>query len=182
VADVETVTSIPATGTDGDEIYYLASDAAGVVWHFRYRAASASAYKWEAVHGGIYLVDRENTLETETTTASYGDLSGGATGPAIVLPLAGDYEVELGTQCFNSGAGGSCFMAPQTTTTAATDDNCVVHTSGSANSFGQPSRTDLVFAGQDAGETLIAKYKVSAGTGSFLRRWIRCRPIRVGSI
>lgn len=179
VADIPVATSIPTSPADGDEFYYVANGTAGVVWSFRYRAASSSSYKWELV-GGSFLVARTNTLETETTTASYGDLSGGATGPSIVLPLAGDYEIQFGCACVNNTAGQSSIMAPQSTTTAAVDDNAILHTSGAANAFGNPARTDITFTGQSASETLIAKYKVTGGTGSYLRRWIKCRPIRVG--
>jgi hypothetical protein len=179
VADTAVSATLPASPSDGDEFYYVASDAAGVIWRFRYRAASASTYKWELV-GGEYLVARTDALETETTTASYGDLSGGVTGPSITLPFAGDYIIEFGCACANGTAGSASVMAPQTATTAAADNNAILHTSGAANAFGQPSRSDVTFTGQPAASVLIAKYKVTGGTGSFLRRWIKTRPIRVG--
>jgi hypothetical protein len=179
VADTLVSATLPSSPVDGDEFYYLANATVGVIWRFRYRAASGSAYKWELV-GGEYLVARTDTLETETTTASYGDLSGGATGPSVTLPFAGDYVMEFGCACANSTAGQACIMAPQTATTAAVDNNAILHTSGAANAFGQPSRSDVTFTGQPASSVLIAKYKVTGGTGSFLRRWIKTRPIRVG--
>lgn len=171
------VTELPIAPADGDEIRYHADATVGVVWSFRWRAA---VQIWEFT-GGMPLIGRTDTLETETST-TYDDLSGGVTGPSIVLPFAGDYVIELGTQCFNNTVNGSCFMAPQTTTTAAANVNAILHTSSTANAFGTPCRTDVTFTGQSAGETLIAKYQVSAGTGSFLRRWIKCRPIRVGRV
>lgn len=45
------VSTLPASPYDGQEVFYLADAAAGVVWHLCYRAASPSAYKWEFVGG-----------------------------------------------------------------------------------------------------------------------------------
>jgi hypothetical protein len=87
------VASLPLAPVDGQEIYYLASAASGVVWHLKYRAASASAYKWEFVGGGplsSYVFD-PGSVTTDPVAFNRVIL---ATGPTVIAPLAGDYVVE----------------------------------------------------------------------------------------
>lgn len=80
------VTTLPTAPTDGQEVYYVANATDGVTWHLRYRAASASAYKWEFVGG--------NDLRALGTTwagnigAAIANIPG---GPSISAPLSGDY-------------------------------------------------------------------------------------------
>ena len=85
-------TSLPASPVDGQEIRYLADDANGVIWTLRYRAASASAYKWEFV-GGPPLEDEQLAGETFSTFGAnvWGGIS--ANDPRVTVPLAGDYDV-----------------------------------------------------------------------------------------
>jgi hypothetical protein len=86
-------TSLPVSPGDGQEIRFLADAANGVVWNLRYRAASASIYKWEFVGG--------SALYAETVTnQNFASFSPNAWGsipndPAITVPLAGDYIVSL---------------------------------------------------------------------------------------
>src|SRR4051812_22380129 len=63
------VTSLPVSPVDGQEVYYVADATNGVLWHLRYNAASASAYKWEFV-GGSPL---------ESSSASNAQTTGGGT-------------------------------------------------------------------------------------------------------
>lgn len=84
------VTALPTAPFDGQTVHYqnaaMATD--GVVWTFRYRAASLSAYKWEYVGG--------HPIEMESTTnwgsrAALADLA----GFQITIPLAGEFYVEV---------------------------------------------------------------------------------------
>ena len=105
------VTSLPVGATDGQEIYYQADAANGIIWHLRYNAGSASAYKWEFV-GGSELSSEVITQET-TTSSVYVALT--TPGPSITLPLAGDYDVTIGTYATVSGAAASAYMKRVTT-------------------------------------------------------------------
>jgi hypothetical protein len=88
------VTSLPTNPIDGQECYYLADATNGIMWRFRYRAASSSAYKWEFVGGGWLRSASSGVVQPNAT--SYTDI-----GINITLPLSGDY---IGRQ---SGRGGS---------------------------------------------------------------------------
>jgi hypothetical protein len=45
------VTSLPASPSDGQEVFYAADATNNVIWNLRYRSGSASTYKWEFVGG-----------------------------------------------------------------------------------------------------------------------------------
>ena len=93
------VTSLPATPADGQEVYYVADAANGVLWHLRYNAASASAYKWEFVGGSPLATER---LPEETAASFPATTWGGfVNDPVIAVPLAGDYDGDVRSRVIN---------------------------------------------------------------------------------
>lgn len=92
VAGGPLVTSLPGSPVDGQEAYYLADAANGIVWHLRYRAASGSAYKWEFLGGASLYAER---MIEDTIAVAAGSWSGAPNDPIITVPLGGDYRVEL---------------------------------------------------------------------------------------
>ena len=95
-------TTPPASPIDGDEWVFPADAAAGVQWRFRYRAASASAYKWEFV-GGASLVAQ---VYTEESTAAPGPVDLATVGPSLVPPRNGDYLFLWSWFWYASGTSG----------------------------------------------------------------------------
>jgi hypothetical protein len=95
------VSSLPVLAVDGQEVFYqnAAMAEAGVVWHLKYRSASASTHKWEYVGGAAWL--NEVAAEQGRASASYGDLA--TVGPSIIVPLAGDYCIDLRAQVLSNG-------------------------------------------------------------------------------
>lgn len=89
---VPTVTALPTQPYDGQVVDYLADATNGIVWRLKYRAASASAYKWEFV-GGPPLRSAVSGSLGSTGSAAYVDLT--TTGPNLTAPLAGDYDADL---------------------------------------------------------------------------------------
>ena len=85
-----TVASLPSSPVDGDEIVYTANGTLGVRWHFKYRAASASAYKWEFIGGAPIRAETDYAVWTSWT--GYATLTHAATPTQITVPLAGDYQ------------------------------------------------------------------------------------------
>jgi hypothetical protein len=100
------VTSLPGSPIDGQQVYYLADATNGVVWHLRYRAASASAYKWEYV-GGPPLFKTIDTDEAFTASANFNNPT--TVGPDVVPPLNGDflYQMSAGLYIASQTTGGS---------------------------------------------------------------------------
>jgi hypothetical protein len=94
-------TALPATPSDGLEYDYIADATNGVIWRFRYRAASASAHKWELVGGGALYAENATVSAFTLTSSTYVQQEVPNT-PVLTVPLAGDYlaffDVEYATQ------------------------------------------------------------------------------------
>lgn len=94
---VPLVTSLPSSPVDGQEVYYqnaamAATANGGSVWHLRYRAGSASIYKWECVGGTPFVTANVNDANTAGAGSSWSaQLTDGTGIVGIDIPLAGDY-------------------------------------------------------------------------------------------
>jgi hypothetical protein len=96
------VTTLPASPWDGQEVYFLANAAQGIMWHLRYRVAAVGPYKWEVI-GGSSLQAQDTSIRDLYISAVYPlwdvlyDASSG-NAPAtmtLTLPLAGDYDITI---------------------------------------------------------------------------------------
>lgn len=96
-----TVTSLPASPVDGDEIVYVADATNGLRWHFKYRSASASSYKWEFV-GGASLRYENGGGSTWGGWTACSSITYVATGANITVPLAGDYDMSGSAISYNA--------------------------------------------------------------------------------
>jgi hypothetical protein len=171
------VTSLPSSPYDGQEIYYVADATAGVIWHLRYNASSASAYKWEFVGGG----SKYGSLTNKTWTTLGGSFQYTDT-TFVQNPLEGDYEIYVEGD-FTLNSGSSINFA---SITFGVDDNA---------SGGQGCGSATPLQGQSAhffGSTIWAALPANSNmrlfgyapgfsvnvTASNMR--LRLRPIRVG--
>lgn len=96
------VTALPPTPVDGQEVRFLADATNGIVWNLRYRAASASAYKWEVLGGPALDVESWGTLSVASGGSPVNDASN-----VITVPLAGQYDFS-GHAKFVPNAGAAC--------------------------------------------------------------------------
>jgi hypothetical protein len=164
-------TALPSSAVDGESFYYVADATNGIVWHLRYRAASASAYKWEYVGGDSLqaLVDTaQNTIST-----SFTDLA--TAGPQITLPLAGDYLCDMNLVLYNNGSNFT-FAAVKFGAATTLEADGLLKFGPNAATHGKT----IVKTGLAAAAVAKLQYKVGAGTGTFQTRILRVRPIRVG--
>jgi hypothetical protein len=85
------VASLPASPIDEQECVYVADATAGIKYHLKYRAASASSFKWERI-GGPPL-HASSAIDVAPASGTWLEPS-----PVcrVTLPLAGDYMVEYG--------------------------------------------------------------------------------------
>lgn len=117
---------------------------------------------------------RTDGAETETSSV-YGDLSGGATGPAVTLDTLTMAYVFVSAQMSNSTAGQVSLMAYEisgATAYTATDEDCLQHNSivaGDAYAGTRMSKRDELTAGSNV---FTAKYRATAATSTFLYRQI----------
>jgi hypothetical protein len=171
------VSSLPGSPVDGQECYYLADAVKGIVWHLRYRAASASAYKWEVL-GGAALADEVMPAES-TTSAAYTNLT--TVGPQVTVPLAGDYDVTIGANIATPvTAGTNSSMSYAIGATAAVDVDRLRTSAPTANNTWNVGSRTRRKTGLAAATALVAKYKADAPTGYFEARVMAVLPVRVG--
>ena len=177
------VSALPSSPGDGQEVYYQADATAGVVWHLRYNAFSASAYKWEFL-GGSALRHNIDASESFALT-SYADLA--TVGPQVTLPLPGVYAVRLGSHCIATNyADWYGIFGMKLGAAAAVDRMSAQGPGGNASGVGRvqltPS-TEYALTSPVAATVLKMQYYV-AGAGPptvyFSRRWLAVTPVRVG--
>lgn len=157
---------------DGDECYLIADAANGVVWHMRYNAGSASAYKWEYLGGSFLAV--EVLTDEAVTNAAYSDFP--TVGPSVTVPRAGDYEVEWGGSDAVAVAGAQGYIGVKRGA-AGTTNNDAVGASDTGNRTGVSRRR--VFAGLAASDTLKLQVTVNSGQINVSLRHLAVRPVRI---
>lgn len=161
------VSSLPGTPIAGQQCFYEV--VAGVIWHLLYDGVGT--YPWKVV-GGSPLFD-EVTASEGTANTSYVAL--GTAGPAIALPLGGDYDVMVGAEGISSDNNFK-YMSYDIGGTGAVDADAYRHSGNIAViAGGRPRRKTGLTA-----VTLTAKYRAGAGTGTWAFRWMRAMPTRVG--
>lgn len=104
---IETVSVLPSSPYDGQiiDLQTAAMATDGIVWRFKYRAGSASAYKWEFVGGPAWVNTGGGGNVSTGGATTYGDPAGG-TG-SVTIPAAGDYCVEYTARSENNSSGNS---------------------------------------------------------------------------
>lgn len=177
---VPVVDVLPRTGygpLEGDEVYYRA--AAGVLWHFRYRAGGGD-YPWEFIGGSkLYTFTAgagENTASTSYTTLS--------SATQFSAPLAGEYDFVWSLEAFNATLSALMLTALQIGSEALTATvpgdqeaaRCSSHVA-SVGDVGVGNRRGTVTA---AGTVCRLVHRVTAGTGTFQMRHLSMIPVRVG--
>jgi len=171
------VTSLPTGPVDGQEIYFQADPANGVVWNLRYNAASASIYKWEFL-GGSSLYNYVNASESISGT-TYINMP--TVGPSVTVPLAGDYDITHGAQMAGPAVQGQAYLQSYAIgATAAVDADAIWKGSPAAYAdsanLARTQRKTLA-----AGTLLQAKYRVVGGSsGTAGQRYLSALPVRIG--
>jgi hypothetical protein len=169
---------LPDDPASGQDAYFVASDAEGVVWHLKYRDDSASIYRWEWC-GGSELRNKVDELETyvdATPAAGYVNLPGGTIGPDLVLPLAGDYIITMEALIDGAADGTLTSASVRVGADAAVFDDAIANY---ADRYVSVSRTRRI-NGIAASTTIRMQYhKESASTAQFGHRLLAARPVRV---
>jgi hypothetical protein len=172
------VTSLPGSPVDGQEVYYLADDANGIIWHLRYRAARADAYKWEYVGGPPMAAAVSPQAGVSGNFGATGDIL-----PNIQLPmLAGYFIIQFGSNAY------SLHTATQTVTHALAYSGLEADPAAGISyvlaASGGPGRNNAMrqnVALLAAGVNVRTRGSASAGGSAYLTdRWISIIPSRVG--
>ena len=173
------VTSLPSNAIDGQEVRYLADNTNGIIWNFRYRAGSSSAYKWEFIGGAplVTQVDTDEGIVAGTTT--YTALA--TAGPSITLALAGDYVISQGCRGYPFANNQSLHMSYDIGATPASDSDSVLL--DCASGFGENGSRTKLKTGISANSAIVSKYKhtSSGAAANFAYRWMTVTPVRVSA-
>lgn len=166
------VTTLPIRPADGDEVAFLADDAAGVVWRLRYRARAPSVYRWEFIGGSPLTAGRDGLDSTTSTT-----YVAGAADQSITIPqsIRGDYLISHGALMYQT-TGGVGFVSYSVGSAAASDADAIsfgLTTTGV--SLARTKRKTL-----SGGSDVVLHYRTTANTLNIEHRWITVIPIRVG--
>lgn len=116
----------------------------------------------------------EVTTSETTTSTAYTDLA--TSGPAVTVTTGTVAMVSLRGEIFNSAAGNASIMSfaiSGATTSAAADAKSVYVKGTAAFGIGGVFRATGLTAGSN---TFTAKYRVDAGTGTFVNRQIIAWP------
>lgn len=173
------VSALPA-GTDGLQVDYqnAAMAANGIRWRFVYRAASTSLYKWEFVGGSSFSLTNPGDGFAPPGNV-WGD-AGGNDGLNVTLPLAGDYDVDMGALIYSNVAGISGIMS--LFINGAQIGMAATHYAFGAGyiDFGTRSVFNRL-TGMPANGVLRTMYQSSSSAGAgFQTRWLEVKPVRVG--
>ena len=170
------VTALPSGPYDGQEVYYVADSTNGVVWHLVYRAAASGSFKWEFVGGSpmrAVVVTREST-----TSLTYADLA--TAGPAVTVPLAGDYLVDHGATIDSAASGWGIQSVDPGGAGVPSDDDSISLSRADATNREISASKEIRLNGLAASDSVAAKYRTSGASYAFSRRYVSVRPVRVG--
>jgi hypothetical protein len=178
------VTSLPSSPVDGQVIDYVADSTNGIVWRFRYRSASASAYKWEFIGGStnFSFVGPANYFGTRQTYSSttFGDLS--TVGPSFVTPFAGDWDCTYNCMSETTATSVNLRIWATGDSTVLTWDNADSQSYAGSMQVNVTHANTVRRTSLASGSTIKLQYAVSnAGTTAyFWNRRLYVTPVRIG--
>jgi hypothetical protein len=167
-------TTLPASPRDGAEAYLLVDTTAGIVWHLRYRAASASSFEWEFV-GGNPMYNSMSTTSATITGTTYTLI----TLPLINVPRSGEYRVRFGGAISISASGltAAWTVGGPGVGLAAADANAL-YSQGAASSYDSASRSVVVTL-TGSGAIQLYGRNFGASNTTITNAWIELLPVRV---
>jgi hypothetical protein len=161
--------AFPSTPYDGQEVAVVIDATAGVCWRFKYRAASASAYKWEFVGGPPLLA-----CDSPITNYPLSQVATPAVcSPNVTIPRDGDYLLTSSGQIAGNAGAGNVVATPYfLVTPAAAGPNLtdlvqnIVSAPGASIGSDAPYSSNWRLGGLVAGATVHAEVRWIAGTGA----------------
>ncbi len=165
-------TTLPGSPINGQEHILVDSITAPTYsWHLRYNSTLA---KWEYIGGRPAF----SAVDTSESTASTTYVALATAGPSIVLPVAGDYDVQIGC-CTRDAVSNNVFgyMSYDVGATGASDSDSIFNGSPTTGSYITSSnhrrKTGI------GAVTLTAKYKVITAAIYFQARWMSVTPVKL---
>jgi hypothetical protein len=174
------VSALPANPYDGQEVYFVADAANGVIWHLRYNASSPSAYKWECV-GGDPLLQHQGAAEVSVATPGVNTWANPTPALSVTTPLAGDYKVDHGSSIASGNVSGNVMLGLRF---GATDQAADASRPLSTSTGGAWAHLtdEVTLTGLAANTVLIQRMQMTVAPPAFYVRGgrIAITPVRVG--
>lgn len=173
-----TVTALPGSPVDGQEIFYVADSTLGIIWHLKYRSASTSIFKWEFVGGSDIFLNQGSIPDANPI-----GVWGAQAGAALISPAlpAGNFDVFYGMRGAVNAASSSMRIAPAigatdplTTTMEARSESYAAGVRGEWSASASARLTTAV------GNTINLRFRFTEGTDTVLSAYVRIRPVRIG--
>lgn len=189
---VPLVTGLPVGPLDGQEVYYQSAAMAtdGLIWHLRYRAASASIYKWEVIAASPLMTAANADYTPASTGTAFAAAGAPGDGPTLTAPLAGEYEIGWDWKNDGSAANsnliawvcraGVQFASPYILVPAAASGLTSSWWSNPAGDFTQKGLRVGKAIVPNAGEVVSVRYSAGVAAAKFGERFLSLRPVRVG--
>jgi hypothetical protein len=170
---VPTVTSLPASPADGDEVYYRFNrgDGTFAYWHLRYN--SSTTY-WDYLGGpSMYKAD---TTNPRSTASNVFQCPGAA---SMTAPLQGDYEVNYGDDTVTNGVAANNTTRLSLAISLTPTGNTTVSTLAGAGGWGAVDAATYRYS-VTAGQTFSVCYRSdSSQTANWWGLYTRVTPTRV---
>jgi hypothetical protein len=170
-------TALPATPADGQE-HILVDSTTNPTWQWRFRYNSTTT-KWHYL-GGTPLRAFIGVAES-TASLTYGDLA--TIGPAVTVPLAGDYQIESGVTIVGDNGTDNPTARGWATIklgAAVAADSEGIHIGNTRQHGGSVNRC-LPDKTLVAAAVVLMQYRAEAiGSWTFSQRWLRVTPVKVG--
>lgn len=171
------VTALPSNPADGQEVYYLADATNGIIWHLRYRAGSASAYKWEGVGRQEPLYVEDATQLAVSVVNAYGEHG---TVMRITAPLAGEYLASHSTGVkLTASPLGSPFYTDFSTPAAAASDAWALIVNLAVSGYNAPVSRERKYT-LAASDVVRLMHKGATTSYAVYARTMELAPLRVG--
>lgn len=152
--------ALPGSPANEDQIILTDVLAAPTYfWHLRFNSTTGKWHYLGGVPGQAHVATSENR-----TLATYGALT--TPGPNFAIPVAGDYDVEIGFR----GENGAVWMSYDIGASAAVDADGI---NGAASAWRVKRKTLTAV-------TLTAMYKSDGSARYFRERHIRVTPVKIG--
>src|SRR5215831_2481900 len=168
-------TTLPASPVSG-QIAVLVDSTTNPTyqWMFRYNASSSSAYKWECIGGSRVL--SEVLAQEAIVNSGFGGLT--TPGPQIVVPRAGEYEMNYGASTNMAGSQYGILTLKLCGNAIAASEHVYMYPPASPAeiSVSRTIKRTLL-----ASDTVLMQYSSSSGTitANFRNRFLALRPVRV---
>ena len=162
-------TTLPASPVNGQEFYYEADAANGVVWHLRYDSSLRSGSGAWAFLGGspLYIKD--------TAGGSAGDSAVHNTGATLTLALSGLYNCQYGGKAATSVTGQAAELSLNAQATSV--DNLSIQSSTGTWPYSMAGQHQAAITSPSS--VVKVQYGGGGGNGSYSQAYLTISPVYV---